>query len=248
MSPNVQVSVIIPVMNEAENIGDLMQEIHQALAEGPTYEIVVVDDGSSDGTLARAEETATTLGCRFQGIAHARNLGQSAAVKTGACHATGIWLVTLDGDGQNDPADIPALLERARGLAATDYVIAGYRRQRRDTRWKRFQSRLANRVRNALLHDGVPDSGCGLKLLPRRTFLALPWFDHAHRFVPALVRAIGGNVVVVDVNHRHRTRGVSKYSAWNRAWVGIVDLIGVWWLIHRLPSLGWPSPVEAERR
>ncbi len=237
MDSEASLSVVIPVMNEEDSIGKLITEIYSALHEYPRFEIVVVDDGSSDQTLAMALATAKSLECPIQTVRHERNAGQSCAVKSGVRYAHGDWIVTIDGDGQNDPADIPAMVRRAEAINADDFCIAGYRKNRKDTAWKRFQSRLANRVRNALLHDGVPDTGCGLKLLPRDTFLKLPWFNHGHRFIPALVRAVGGVVDIVEVNHRHREQGVSKYSAWNRAWVGIVDLMGVMWLIRRTPVI-----------
>lgn len=224
-------------MNEEDSIGKLITEIHSVLREYPGFEIVVVDDGSSDQTLAMARSVAGNLECPIQTVRHERNAGQSCAIKTGVRYARGRLIVTIDGDGQNDPADIPAMVRQAEKIDEEDFCIAGYRKNRRDTSWKRFQSRLANRVRNALLHDGVPDTGCGLKLLPRETFLKLPWFNHGHRFIPALVKAVGGIVEIVEVNHRHREQGVSKYSAWNRAWVGIVDLMGVIWLIRRTPMI-----------
>jgi len=226
-------SVVIPARDEEANIASLVTEIAAALREYRGFEIVVVDDGSSDRTLENAVAAARTVGCPLRGIRHARSIGQSGALQTGVRHARGALIATMDGDGQNDPADLPALLHRAATFTAADYCVAGYRKNRKDSRWKRFQSRLANRVRDALLHDGVPDTGCGLKLLPRETFLRLPWFDHAHRFLPALIRGIGGEVAVVEVNHRHRREGVSKYNAWNRAWAGIVDLAGVMWLLRR---------------
>ncbi|HAU19145.1 MAG TPA: dolichol-phosphate mannosyltransferase, partial [Marinobacter adhaerens] len=158
---------------------------------------------------------------------------QSGPRASGIRQARSKLIVTMDGDGQNDPADIPAMLQKANTMRNPDFCIAGYRKNRKDTAWKRFQSRLANRVRDALLHDGVPDTGCGLKLFPRETFLKLPWFDHGHRFIPALVRGIGGDIAIVEVNHRPRTAGISKYNAWNRTWAGILDLLGVLWLLHR---------------
>ncbi|MCM0613876.1 glycosyltransferase family 2 protein [Marinobacter sediminum] len=245
MASETSLSVVIPVMNEEDSIGKLITEIHSALNEYPRFEIVIVDDGSSDQTLAMALATAKSLECPIQTIRHERNAGQSCAVKTGVRYARGDLIVTIDGDGQNDPADIPAMLRRAETIGADDFCIAGYRKNRKDTPWKCFQSRLANRVRNALLHDGVPDTGCGLKVLPRETFLKLPWFNHGHRFIPALVKATGGLVDVVEVNHRHREQGISKYSAWNRAWVGIVDLMGVMWLIRRMPVIRISEPHDA---
>ncbi|MEQ8803753.1 glycosyltransferase family 2 protein [Haliea sp.] len=230
------VSIVIPARDEAENIAGVIHEIHSVLRDYRHYEIVVVDDGSRDQTLTVASNTAEALGCAFKGVAHRHSIGQSGALRSGVNVARGALVITMDGDGQNDPADIPLLLQQAAMINNPDYCIAGFRFARQDSAWKRFQSRLANRVRNALLHDGVPDTGCGLKLLPKATFLKLPWFDHIHRFIPALVRGIGGEIRVVRVGHRPRRAGISKYSAWNRAWVGIVDLFGVRWLLARTPN------------
>lgn len=233
MNTNRCLSVVIPAKDEAENIGLLLSEIHAVFKDYPEYEVVVVDDGSSDATSEVVEKTARLLNCPARVVRHIRSVGQSGALRTGILNARGNLIVTLDGDGQNVPADIPALIQKAAEQGNEDFCIAGYRRDRKDTRWKRFQSRLANRVRSAMLRDGVPDTGCGLKMFPKSTFLKLPWFDHGHRFIPALVRGIGGDIVVVTVNHRGRAHGQSKYSAWNRAWAGILDLAGVMWLVHR---------------
>ncbi|MEZ5647118.1 MAG: glycosyltransferase family 2 protein [Burkholderiaceae bacterium] len=235
LSSDLQVSVLIPAKDEAGNIGSLVSEIVAALQPVCSYEIVLVDDGSSDGTgdvfLSRCRE----LGAHAQLLRHARSCGQSTALATAARHARARYLVTIDGDGQNDPADIPALLADAARMSADgpDFCIAGYRKNRRDTEWKKFQSKIANGVRRRILDDGVPDTGCGLKLIPRRTWLLLPYFNHMHRYIPALVRRLGGRISVVAVNHRHRQAGISKYTAWNRVWVGIVDMFGVRWLIQR---------------
>lgn len=228
-----KISVVIPAKDECENIEPLVAEIHQAVNGLLPFEVVVVDDGSTDGTGDVALKTGEKLGCEVKCIRHQQSVGQSTAILTGVRYSDGDWIVTMDGDGQNDPADIPALIERARQIKNPLFCIAGYRKERKDTAWKRFQSKIANRVRDALLHDGVPDTGCGLKLFPRATFLNLPYFDHMHRFLPALVRSHGGEVEVAVVSHRERQRGVSKYSAWNRLWVGLVDLVGVMWLQRR---------------
>ena len=233
MGSKTSVSVVIPARDEQENIAGLVKEIHEVMSNDSAFEMVLVDDGSRDQTLQTALSTARALGCPIQAIRHECSIGQSGALQTGIRRALGNLIVTIDGDGQNDPNDIPALLKKAGTMKVADYCVAGYRKNRKDTRWKRIQSRLANQVRNALLQDDVPDTGCGLKLFPKATFQRLPWFDHGHRFIPALVKGIGGQVEVVEVNHRHRKRGVSKYSAWNRAWAGIVDLAGVMWLLHR---------------
>tara|TARA_R110002072_G_scaffold136124_2_gene278154 strand:+ start:127271 stop:128020 length:750 start_codon:yes stop_codon:yes gene_type:complete len=231
--PNIEVSVVIPAQDEQENISKLICEIHQALHGLCEFEIVLVDDGSRDDTLGAAVAAARSRGVKLHTLRHQHNSGQSAALQTGIRNARGRLIVTMDGDGQNDPADIPVLLDLVPTISAVDFCIAGYRKARRDTAWKRLQSRWANRIRNAFLHDGVPDSGCGLKLFPRSTFLKLPWFDHGHRFIPALVKGIDGRILVVETRHRERTRGVSKYTAWNRAGAGLLDLFGVMWLLHR---------------
>ncbi|MFM2486558.1 glycosyltransferase family 2 protein [Celerinatantimonas yamalensis] len=229
----VQVSVAIPAKDEQGNIGHLIEEIHAALNERYTFEVVLTDDGSRDGTVAEALSTAESLGLSLQVVCHAHSCGQSTALHSAVRHSQGQWIATLDADGQNDPADIPAMLAQVELIDNPHFCIAGYRKNRKDTAWKRFQSRLANRVRQRLLHDGVPDSGCGLKVFPKATFMMLPYFDHMHRFLPALICRLQGQIVVHEVNHRDRQAGVSKYNAWNRAWVGISDTIGVMWLIRR---------------
>lgn len=233
MSTDNSLSVVIPAKDEAGNIGQLVTEIHQVLRDYPHYEIVVVDDGSDDHTLETARRTAEALHCSFKGLRHEYSIGQSGALLTGIRAATGALIVTMDGDGQNDPTDIPEMLRLAQSYRGRDFCINGFRINRRDTTWKRLQSRLANRIRSTLLGDGIPDSGCGLKLFPKATFLKLPWFDHGHRFLPALVKSIGGELDMVVVNHRERRSGRSNYNAWNRAWAGLLDLAGVMWLLHR---------------
>ena len=227
------ISVVLPAKDEKGNIGPLISEIVGVLATREVFEIIVVDDASSDGTGEEVLAVSKVHNCECKVIRHGVSTGQSTAVTTGVLNAQGQWIITLDADGQNDPADIPALLTAAKNQTAEHFCIAGFRKKRKDTPWVRFQSRFANKLRNALLKDGVPDTGCGLKLFPRHTFLRLPYFNHMHRYIPALVRRLGGAIEVVDVNHRDREAGVSKYNAWNRAWVGIVDLFGVMWLIRR---------------
>ncbi|WP_338590999.1 glycosyltransferase family 2 protein [Shewanella khirikhana] len=227
------ISVVIPAKDETGNIGNLVREIAAALQGEQTFEIVVVDDGSDDATGQEVLDAANECGCNARVVRHKNSTGQSTAVHTGVLNAKGDWIVTLDADGQNDPADIPAMIAVANKVTNPHFCIAGYRKNRKDTAWKRFQSRVANKVRDALLNDGVPDTGCGLKLFPRETFLRLPHFNHMHRYLPALIKRLGGEVHVSEVNHRDRQAGVSKYNAWNRAWVGIVDLMGVMWLIRR---------------
>ena len=237
-----QLSVVIPVRNEAENILPLLVAIHAALAGHSDFEVVYVDDGSSDATPARLAE-ALKAHPRLRVLAHAESCGQSAALVTGFRAARGEWIATLDGDGQNDPADIPKLLaarDGAGGRASTPastpsnlQLVAGYRKKRQDTWLKRFSSRVANGVRSRLLGDATPDTGCGLKLILRSAVLELPTFDHMHRFLPALIQRNGGATLSVEVNHRPRTRGTSNYGMFDRLWVGIVDLFGVMWLQRR---------------
>jgi len=214
----------------------LLDEIEAALGGRVDYEVVFVDDASSDDTALLLVERAQHQP-RLRVLRHLRNSGQSTAIVTGVRAARGRLIATLDGDGQNDPADIPALLDRWRaedGEAGAPLLLAGWRATRNDTRLRRLSSRIANGVRSRLLGDGTPDTGCGLKLFGRDTFLLLPYFDHMHRFLPALVRRQGGRVISVPVRHRPRLRGQSHYGVWNRLWVGIVDLGGVMWLRRRV--------------
>jgi dolichol-phosphate mannosyltransferase len=232
------ISVVVPVRNEAPNIAPLIAEIRAALAI-VAHEIVYVDDGSDDGTLAVLHEAALAGGLTV--VRHRVGCGQSAAIITGVRAARGHWIATLDGDGQNDPADIPALLARAEAETAVGaglLLIAGHRTRRRDSFVKRITSRMANGIRAGLLGDATPDTGCGLKMFTRAAFLELPAFDHMHRFLPALFIRAGGQVFSVPVNHRPRTRGASKYGTLDRLWVGIFDLVGVYWLQRR-----WKRPV-----
>jgi glycosyltransferase involved in cell wall biosynthesis len=226
-------SVVIPARNEAPNIAPLVAEIRAALDGHVDYEIVYVDDGSSDRTAdsIRAQMAAFQ---RLRLLRHSQSCGQSAAVRSGILAARGLWIATLDADGQNDPADIPRLWEIAHTLRGNEKsLIAGFRQKRRDTIIKRLSSRIANGVRGRLLRDRTPDTGCGLKLIRRELYLALPFFDHNHRFLPALVLREGGTVQSVPVNHRPRQRGKSNYGLFDRLWVGIVDLLGVMWLQQR---------------
>ena len=226
-------SVVIPVKNEAKNITPLVGEIRAALDGLCTYEIVYVDDGSTDATATEIRHLMVETP-QLRLLRHAQSCGQSAAIRSGVRAARGAWIATLDGDGQNDPADIPELWDLARTAPpAPPLLVAGHRRIRRDSWAKRMASRIANRVRRGLLGDDTPDTGCGLKLLSRDLFLDLPNFDHMHRFLPALVLRAGGRVRSVPVNHRPRQTGASKYGVFDRLGVGVVDLCGVIWLQRR---------------
>ena len=233
LRPLVTLSVVIPVKNEAENIAPLVAEIRTALETLVDYEIVYVDDGSTDETVSRIRALGDGTD-RLRVIRHKSSCGQSTAVRSGVKAARGRWIATLDGDGQNDPADIAALWQLAAAEPpGTRLLLAGHRARRKDSAIKRVSSRIANRIRAALLSDATPDSGCGLKLFERETFLELPYFSHMHRFLPALVLRAGGRVVSVRVNHRPRGQGVSNYGTFDRLWVGISDLAGVMWLQRR---------------
>ena len=228
------ISVVVPVHNESPNIRPLVAAIGVAL-EGVDHEIVYVDDGSSDDSPAILAALALELP-NFRRFRHAKSCGQSGAVITGVKKARGTFIATLDGDGQNDPADIPAMLAAAReaeNVGPRPVLIAGHRVNRKDTGSKRWGSKVANRVRSYLLRDATPDTGCGLKLFRRQAFLELPHFDHIHRFLPALFIRAGGHVVSVPVRHHARAHGASHYNNWQRAMVGIVDLFGVAWLQRR---------------
>jgi dolichol-phosphate mannosyltransferase len=226
------VSVVVPVRNEAENVAPLADEIAAALTGRWSFEILFVNDGSADDTsLALGRLTAERPWVRQ--INHAMPCGQSAAVRTGVAAARAPLVATLDGDGQNDPSFIPALVRALETGGARIGLVAGQRVGRRASGFKRFQSRIANAVRGAILHDGTRDTGCGLKAFRRDTFLALPYFDGLHRFLPALVKRDGYEVAYVEVIDRPRRHGRSNYGLWDRLWVGILDLAGVWWLIRR---------------
>jgi len=223
--------VVVPVRNEAENVGPLADEIAAALNGRCTFELIYVNDGSTDGTqdalIALKRERSW-----LRQVMHEASCGQSAAVRSGVAAARAPIVATLDGDGQNDPSFLPALLatlEQGTNIG----LVAGQRVGRRDGGFKKFQSRIANGVRGAILRDGTRDTGCGLKAFRRDAFLALPYFDGLHRFLPALFRRDGYAIAYVDVIDRPRRHGVSNYGMWDRLWVGILDLAGVWWLIRR---------------
>jgi dolichol-phosphate mannosyltransferase len=237
----VAVSIVVPVRNEAENIAPLIAEIAAALGGRWAYEIIYVNDGSTDATAARLAAEMKSRG-NLRQIRHAASAGQSAAVRSGVRAARGAIVATLDGDGQNDPAFLPDLIAAIDNGGERTGLAAGQRVGRKDTGFKKIQSRLANAVRKAILHDGTRDTGCGLKAFRREVFLMMPYFDGLHRFLPALVRREGYEIAYVDVVDRPRRSGVSNYGFFDRLWIGIMDLAGVWWLIRRKK----PTPVATE--
>jgi glycosyltransferase involved in cell wall biosynthesis len=239
------VSIVVPVRNEAGNIAPLVAEIATALGDGEAFELVYVNDGSTDGTETELNGLAKTRPWLRQ-IRHAVSCGQSAAIRTGVAHARASVVITLDGDGQNDPAFIPRLLRALQTGGADLGLVAGQRVGRKDTSFKKLQSWIANSVRSAVLRDGTRDTGCGLKAFRRELFLALPYFDGLHRFLPALVRREGYRIGYVDVVDRPRRAGVSNYGMWDRLWVGILDLFGVWWLIRRKRRAPQVSEVKCD--
>lgn len=230
-----EISVVVPVFNEAENITPLLDEISAAMAEADRYEIIYVDDGSTDDT-PRILTDATQQTAHLRILRHQQSCGQSTAIYTGVSAAQYNCIATLDGDGQNDPADIPRLwqvfLQKRQSNPAL-WMLAGWRTQRNDSAWRRFSSTVANSVRSRLLNDKTPDTGCGLKLFLRDKFLLLPYFDHMHRFLPALILRAGGQILSEPVNHRGRIKGFSKYGTWDRLSAGVIDLLGVIWLKKR---------------
>ena len=232
MSATPQLSVVVPVHNEEDNVAPLVGEIVAALRGRCDFEIVYVDDLSRDGTLGVLRGLKAGVP-ELRVVRHLSNSGQSAAVRTGVKAARGAWIATLDGDGQNDPADIPRLLAERERADPGVKLFAGWRVDRQDSGSKRWASKWANAIRSRMLRDSTPDTGCGIKLFEREAFLDLPWFDHMHRYLPALMQRAGWKTVSVPVNHRHRASGVSKYNNLNRALVGIRDLRGVAWLIAR---------------
>jgi dolichol-phosphate mannosyltransferase len=235
------VSIVVPVRNEAENVAPLIAEITAVLDGRWAYEIIYVNDGSTDATAERLAAIMRQRG-NLRQIAHAVSAGQSAAVRSGVRAARGTIVATLDGDGQNNPAFLPDLIAAVERGCGRVGLAAGQRVGRKDTGFKKIQSRIANSVRNGILRDGTRDTGCGLKAFPREVFLAMPYFDGLHRFLPALVRREGYDIAYVDVTDRPRHSGVSNYGFFDRLWIGIMDLAGVWWLIRRKK----PTPVATE--
>ncbi|MES1950433.1 group 2 family glycosyl transferase [Salinisphaera sp. S4-8] len=226
-------AVVIPFYNEQDNVAHVIGEVRDALGTNGDYEVIAVDDGSSDDTVAMLELVAARVPA-LRIVTLAQNRGQSSALANGVRAARAPLIATLDGDGQNPPRDIPRLVQAYQDEGAdAPVLVMGWRQQRNDNLLRRLSSRFANRVRNALLGDGCPDTGCGLKVFARDDFLRLPAFDHMHRFLPALFVRDGGRVISVAVTHRPRRSGHSKYGVHNRLWVGLIDLAGVLWLQRR---------------
>ena len=226
-------SIVIPVFNEEDNIEELVEEIVNS-GFSIDYEIIVIDDCSEDGTLEKLSNLKKQVK-NLRVLRHSKNSGQSTAVRNGVIFSKGKWVATLDGDGQNVPADILALYSHLIDNENGDptVIVAGHRVKRKDNWLKLISSKYANSIRAYLLNDGTPDTGCGLKVFSREKFLELPYFDHMHRFLPALFVSNGGRVVSIQVSHRPRTKGVSKYGFHNRLWVSIFDILGVRWLMKR---------------
>jgi dolichol-phosphate mannosyltransferase len=245
------VSIVVPMFNEAANVETMVQEVSAAL-DGQAFELIIVDDASSDDTVERVRfAMATDTHLRL--VSNARRRGQSTAIWNGVQAARGDWIVILDGDLQNDPADIPQFLmrmessgKRETGVAPLGLLI-GNRVNRHDSLIRRLSSRVANGVRRSVLRDSTPDTGCGLKLISRSLFMQLPYFDHMHRFMPALVQQLGCRVESVPVRHRPRRAGHSKYGVFDRLWVGVVDLFGVAWLARRNRRIDWSEPMSGSR-
>jgi dolichol-phosphate mannosyltransferase len=230
--PSPFLSVVIPVFNEAENVEPLLREVVAALDGRWPYEVIFTDDCSADATLAELQKLKAVFP-QLRVVQHLVRSGQSAAVRSGVKVAQGDWIATLDGDGQNDPADIPALFDHALKGGADLGLVGGLRLKRQDNWSKKIATKIGNGVRQFLLRDGCRDTGCGLKVFRREAFLDMPFFAALHRFLPALFQSRGWKTEFLPVNHRHRLRGVSKYGNLQRGLVGIVDLLGVLWLRAR---------------
>lgn len=231
-----EISVVVPVRDEAGAVGPLAREIAKAFA-GRQVEILFVDDASTDGTLDELRALRIDIPS-LRILTHRRNSGQSRAIRTGVLAALGPVIVTLDGDGQNDPADAPALVEALMTGPPDLALVGGERVKRRDTLAKRVASRIGNGARMRLLNDTAKDTGCGLKAFRREAFLRLPYFDHIHRYLPALTIREGYQNRFMNVDHRHRETGQSKYTNLGRAWAAVSDLVGVMWLRSRARQPG----------
>ncbi len=238
-------SIVVPMYNESDNVKKLINEIAQSVPENVDYEIIVVDDGSKDDTVGQLRAQQKEIKT-LRILEHTHNAGQSAALISGVKHAHHAVIVTLDGDGQNDPNDITELcklyLANQEKNTNKPLVVLGNRRKRYDTPFRRLSSRIANIVRRYFLKDNCIDTGCSLKLFPKDLFLSLPYFNHMHRFLPALFIRANATIMNVPVNHRPRHAGVSKYGLNNRLWCGIVDLMGVSWLMRRNCSVSVKQP------
>ncbi|MBX3457566.1 MAG: glycosyltransferase family 2 protein [Candidatus Paracaedibacteraceae bacterium] len=241
------VSVVIPFYNEQGNITPLIEEVVYALKTIEHWQVILVNDGSTDQT-AQEIENSCRLYPNCSPVHHVKNEGQSSALYTGIQQADFDWIITLDGDGQNNPGDIPDLITALGNH--NHHVVFGNRIKRKDSLIKKISSRLANYIRILVLDDRCLDTGCSLKLFPKSIFLSLPRFNHLHRFLPALFQFAGYTIINVPVSHRPRIRGRSKYGFWGRLWVGIFDLIGVYWLKSRYlkPALiQEPQPVSNDQ-
>ena len=234
-----KISIIIPIYNEQNNITSLIEEIRVALKNKINYEIIVVNDGSDDNTL----KVLQTIRKSITVISHKKKYGQSIGLKTGIINAKNEYIITLDGDGQNDPIDILKLIKYFDERVDFMMVI-GNRVNRIDTRARRIASRLAFQIRKLILNDNTPDTGCALKVFRKKDFLQLPFFNHIHRFLPFLFNSFKGKIVSIPVNHRPRASGISKYSNFQRFLVGINDLYGVIWLRKRSV---WPILIKTSK-
>ncbi|KXV66168.1 glycosyltransferase family 2 protein [Gluconobacter oxydans] len=228
-----RLSVVMAVLNEAENILPVCQELADTFGADPSVEILAIDDGSTDATVKKLLEARQTLLPRLRIISHPKRLGKSAALRTGITAAKGQWIATIDGDGQDDPSAILKMLDQATSAPGTAPLVVGVRRKRNDRLSRRIATRLANGLRRRLLNDGCPDTGAPLKLFSRDLFLKIPQFEGVHRFLPALLGHYGAPLICIEVQHRARLHGSSKYTNFNRALVGIRDLLGVMWLQNR---------------
>ncbi|KXV49117.1 glycosyl transferase [Gluconobacter albidus] len=229
----IRLSVVMAILNEADNILPVCQELAETFGADPSIEILAIDDGSTDATVKKLLEARQTLLPRLRIISHPKRLGKSAALRTGITAAKGQWIATIDGDGQDDPSAILTMLERATSTPDAPPLVVGVRRKRNDRLSRRVATRFANGLRRRLLNDGCPDTGAPLKLFLRDLFLQIPQFEGVHRFLPALLGHYGAPLICIEVQHRARLHGSSKYTNFNRALVGIRDLLGVMWLQNR---------------
>ena len=234
MSSTSKISIVIPVKNEIRNVQPLTKEISDTCFS-LNYEIIFINDGSTDGTEAKLINLKHKYD-NLRVITHNKSFGQSFAIKTGVLHAQYDIIVTMDGDCQNDPADIPSMIKKYEKENNKLLFIGGVRKERKDNLPKRLASRFGRYCRIVFLKDNHPDSGCGIKLFHKSLFLSMPYFDHMHRFLPALAKREGAKVIAVNVNHRKRLEGASNYTNLGRLLVGIFDILGVMWLIKRSPK------------